>query len=43
LSKAEKFIADITEADGAEAQLIMAKAIGHFKHGNEKLSKSKQR
>ena len=37
--KAEKFIADITEADGKEAQLIMAKVTGNFKRGNEKLFK----
>ncbi len=33
--KAEKFIADIASADEKAAQLIMAKATGHFKHGNE--------
>lgn len=38
-SRAENFIADIKSADGKEAQLVMAKATGHFKHGNEKMSK----
>jgi len=33
--KAEDFISDISNADGAEAQLLMAKATGNFKHGNE--------
>jgi len=37
--KAEAFISDISDAKGKEVQLIMAKATGHFKHGNEKLSK----
>ena len=34
--RAEDFIALIKNADGKEAQLIMAKATGHFKHGNER-------
>ena len=34
--KAEAFIADIAAAGDKEAQLIMAKATGNFKHGNEK-------
>ena len=38
-SKAEKFIADIADADGKEAQLVMAKVTGNFKRGNEKLFK----
>ena len=33
--KAENFIFTIEDADDKEAQLIMAKATGHFKHGNE--------
>ena len=37
--KAEVFISDIENANGKDAQLIMAKATGHFKHGNEKTSK----
>ncbi len=38
-SKAEDFIADMEDAEDKEAQLIMAKATGHFKHGNEKMNK----
>jgi len=38
--KAEEFIINIENANGKDAQLIMAKATGHFKHGNEKLSHS---
>ena len=37
--KAEAFIAAMAGADAKAAQLLMAKATGHFKHGNEKLSK----
>ena len=36
---AESFISKIENADGKHAQLIMAKVTGHFKHGNEKMSK----
>jgi len=39
--KAEMFIAKISEADGKEAQLVMAKVTGNFKRGNEKLFKGK--
>ena len=35
-TKAESFITEIDNIDGIEAQLVMAKATGHFKHGNEK-------
>lgn len=38
-SKAVDFIADIEDAEDKEAQLIMAKATGHFKHGNERMNK----
>lgn len=38
-SNAEDFIAGIEDAEGKEAQLLMAKATGHFKHGNEKMNK----
>lgn len=38
-SKAEDFIVEIEDAEGKEIQLIMAKATGHFKHGNERMSK----
>ena len=34
--KAGRFRKDINGMEGKEAQLIMAKATGHFKHGNEK-------
>ncbi|MBL8165623.1 MAG: hypothetical protein JNJ61_26805 [Anaerolineae bacterium] len=33
---ARKFMTQIESADGKDAQLIMAKATGHFKHGNER-------
>ena len=33
---AEKFVARIQDADFRGAQLIMAKATGNFKHGNER-------
>lgn len=32
----EKFLAKIADADELEAQLIMAKITGNFKHGNER-------
>ena len=37
--KAKDFIANIADADCKEAQLIMAKATGNFKRGNERLGK----
>ena len=37
--KAEDFIGKIQNAEGKRAQLIMAKATGNFKRGNEKLFK----
>ena len=37
--KADEFIAKIQNFEGKEAQLIMAKATGNFKRGNEKLFK----
>jgi len=33
---AERFLAKIQTAEAKRAQLIMAKATGHFKHGNER-------
>ena len=39
--RAEHFISDIDGVEGKEAQLIMAKATGNFKRGNEKLFKHK--
>lgn len=37
--KAERFIADMAHAQGKQAQLLMARATGHFKHCNEKANK----
>jgi len=37
--KAEDFIKKIHSAEGKDIQLIMAKATGNFKRGNEKLFK----
>lgn len=34
--KADKFITDTASTSGKEAQFIMAKATGHFMHGNER-------
>ncbi len=38
-NKADVFVTNISCKEGKEAQLIMAKATGHFKHGNEKMGK----
>jgi hypothetical protein len=35
----EQFLARIKNMNGKEAQLVMAKITGNFKHGNEKNSK----
>ena len=32
----EKFLKNMADADSAQAQLLMARVTGHFKHGNEK-------
>ncbi|MDD7796041.1 hypothetical protein [Clostridium sp. 'White wine YQ'] len=37
--ESEKFLQRIKNADTKEAQLIMAKVTGNFKHGNEKYNK----
>lgn len=37
--ESDKFLARIENADKKEAQLIMAKVTGNFKHGNEKNNK----
>ena len=37
--KAADFIAKISNAEDKEAQLLMAKATGNFKRGNEKIFK----
>lgn len=34
--KAKKFLADVDGLDDREAQLVMAKVTGNFKHGNER-------
>jgi phage head maturation protease len=38
-NKADVFISNISGTEGKESQLIMAKATGNFKHGNEKMNK----
>lgn len=40
--KAQKFLAQVDGADDRTAQLVMAKATGHFKHGNERNGKLSQ-
>ena len=37
--RAEAFISEIEDAEGKEAQLIMAKVTGNFKRSNEKMKK----
>ena len=32
---AKKFLKSMADADPAQAQLLMARVTGHFKHGNE--------
>jgi len=41
-AKAEAFIADMDGTGGKAAQLIMARATGNFKRGNEKMNKGKK-
>ena len=36
-----KFLAKIEADDPENAQLVMAKMTGHFKHGNEQVSKNR--
>ena len=33
---AQKFLVQVAQADTRQAQLVMAKLTGHFKHGNER-------
>jgi hypothetical protein len=33
---AEKFLKSMADADPSQAQLLMARVTGHFKHGNER-------
>ena len=40
---AEKFLNKIAGLDGIDAQLVMAKATGNFKRGNEHLTKLGQK
>ncbi len=40
---AERFLAKLESASAEEAQRAMAKATGHFKHGNERLAKAHPR
>lgn len=37
--ESEKFLGKIEKADKLEAQLIMAKVTGNFKHGNENINR----
>jgi len=37
--QASIFIAKIADAEGKDTQLIMAKATGHYKHGNDRIAK----
>ncbi len=37
---ASRFLSRIDGADAAQAQLLMAKATGNFKHGNERRAKT---
>ena len=37
--ESEKFLADIAKADAMQAQLLMAKITGNFKHGKEKIKR----
>lgn len=39
--ESERFLSKIQNADKKEAQLVMAKITGNFKHGNEKNNKNK--
>lgn len=38
-----RFLARVSSADAQSAQLVMAKATGHFKHGSERESKNHKR
>jgi hypothetical protein len=38
--QANRFVARTQNADAYACQLAMAKATGHFKHGNERLAKN---
>jgi hypothetical protein len=38
-----RFLAKVSSADSQSAQLAMAKATGHFKHGSERVSKNQNK
>jgi hypothetical protein len=40
---AARFLERVARLDGREAQLLMAKATGNFKRGNERLAKQSRR
>lgn len=42
-SKAARFLERVTEADPEEAQLLMARATGNFKRGNERSPEKRKR
>ena len=42
-TEAARFLAKASSSDESGQQLLMAKATGHFKHGNEKAAKQKRR
>jgi len=37
--EAHRFLSKIDSGDGRQRQLLMAKATGHFKHGNERATR----
>ncbi|MEH6518072.1 MAG: hypothetical protein V7742_15470 [Halioglobus sp.] len=37
-----RFLIKVEAGDSSDAQLVMAKATGHFKHGSEKVSKARR-
>jgi hypothetical protein len=41
--EAHRFLVHVEFADAAEVQRVMAKATGHFKHGNERSGKRSER
>lgn len=38
-----RFLARVESGSAADAQLAMAKATGHFKHGSERVSKNRRK
>lgn len=41
--QAQAFLDEIADLEGKEAQLLMARLTGNFKHGNERLASKHQR